>query len=125
MRAFVRCFTTLTCTLMLTAAVAQEQVRFTGSTSANEKLIHDAFQHILLYVRASLKCQNIDLVEAEVLPDGAVKRDATQPEGTGPAIYERWTVTFCGKKQPFLIAFWDAKEGGTMYRIQLRPAAGS
>lgn len=105
------------------SAVAQEQVRFTGTTSADERLIHDAFQNIALYVRESLKCQTIDQVVAEVLPDGAIKRDAAQPEGTGPATYEQWTVSFCGKSQPFLVVFWEAREGGTMYRIQLRPGA--
>lgn len=121
MRAFARCLAMLTGILVLTTAVAQEQVRFTGSTTADEKLINDAFQRIAHYVLESLKCQNIELIEADVLPDDAVKRDASQPEGTGPATYEQWTVTYCGKKQPFLVVFWDAKEGGTMFRIQLRP----
>ena len=111
--------------LTTTSAIAQEQVRFTGTTSADEQLIHDAFQNIALYVRDSLKCDRIEQVAAEVLPDGTVKRDAAQPEGTGPATYEMWTVSFCGKKQPFLVVFWEAKEGGTMYRIQLRPEADS
>ena len=113
----------LFCALLAASAIAQEQVRFTGNTTASETLIHDAFQHIASYVRESLKCQAIEQVTAEVLPDGAVKRDAAQPEGLGPATFENWTVNFCGKKQPFLIVFWDAKEGGTMYRIQLRPGA--
>jgi hypothetical protein len=121
MRAVVSSLAALTSTLVLTTAIAQEQVRFTGNSSADEKLIHDAFQNIVLYVKESLKCSSIQSVEAKVLPDGAVKRDATQPEGTNPAIYEQWTVSFCGKKQPFLVVFWDAKEGGTMYRVQLRP----
>jgi len=125
MGVLVRALISLTGALVLTTAVAQEQVRFTGNTSADETLIHDAFQNIAFYVRESLKCPSIELVEAEVLPEGAVKRDATQAEGTAPAIYERWTVTFCGRKQPFLVVFWDAKEGGTMYRIQLRSGSDS
>ena len=111
--------------LMPTSVLAQEQVRFTGTTSADKQLIHDAFQNIALYVHDSLKCNTIEQVAAEVLPDGTVKRDAAQPEGTGPATYERWTVTYCGKKQSFLVVFWEAKERGTMYRIQLRPGADS
>jgi hypothetical protein len=111
--------------LTATGVRAQEQVRFTGTTSADEQLIHDAFQNIVLYVRENLKCDTIEQVAAEVLPDGKVKRDAAQPEGTGPATYELWTVSFCGKEQPFLVVFWEAKEGGTMYRIQLRPGADS
>jgi hypothetical protein len=112
-------------TLTTTGAAAQEQVRFRGTTSADEQLRHDAFQNIVLYVRNSLKCDTIEEVAAEVLPDGAIKRDAAEPEGTGPATYELWTVTFCGKKRPFLVVFWEAKDGGTMYRIQLSPAAHS
>ena len=125
MRAFVHTVAAVTSTLVLSTAVAQEQVKFTGNTTADEKLIHDAFQDIAVYMRESLKCASIDLVETKVLPDGAVKRDASQPEGTGPATYEQWTVTSCGKKHPFMVVFWSAKEGGTMYRIQLRPGANS
>jgi len=104
-----------------TPILAQEQVRFTGETTAGDQLINDAFQNIALYVRKQLNCQNIELVEAEVLPSGAVKPDPNH-EGSSPATYEQWTVTFCGKKQPFTVVFWEAKEGGTMFRIQLRPA---
>ena len=120
-----RCLAALTSTLLMAPAMAEDQVRFTGSTTADEKLINDVFQSIAHYVLERLKCQNIELIEADVLPDGAVKRDASLPEGTGPATYEQWTVTYCGKKLPFLVVFWDAKEGGTMYRVQLRPQPDS
>lgn len=73
MRNFVRCLAVLSGTLVLTTAVAQEQLRFTGRTTADQKLIQDALQNIALHIRESLKCPNIELVEAEVLPDGAVK----------------------------------------------------
>ena len=125
MSPYIRLLTAIAGCAVLTAASAQEQVRFTGNTSADANLIHDAFQNVALYIRESLKCPNIELVESEVLPEGAIKRDPTQPEGTGPATFERWTVTFCGKKRPFLIVFWPAKEGGTMYRVELRPGADS
>jgi hypothetical protein len=111
--------------LAFASSVAQDQVRFTGNTTADETLMHDAFQGIALYIRESLKCSGIELVEAEVLPPDSVKRDESQPEGTNPATYERWTVTYCGKTQPFLVVFWTAKEGGTMYRIQLRSGTDS
>jgi len=102
---------------------AQEQVRFTGHSSADTQLITDAFQNIAQYIHESLECPTIEGVEAEVLPEGSIKRDPSEPEGDAPAVYEQWTVSFCGKKQPFLVVFWEAKEGGTMYRAQLR--AGS
>jgi len=107
------------------SVMAQEQVRFTGTTTAGQQLIHDAFQNIAIYIRGSLKCNTIEEVVAEVLPDGTVKRDASQPEGIEPATYERWTVSYCGKKRSFVVVFWDAKEGGTMYRVQLDPGADS
>ena len=125
MRPYIHLLTAMAGSLTLATVAAQEQVHFTGDTTADGQLIHDAFQNIALYVHESLKCPNIDLVEAEVLPDGAVKRDAAQPEGTGPAIFERWTVTFCGKKRPFMVVFWPSKEGGTMYRVELRSGADS
>lgn len=125
MLAVVRSVSALAGILAVGASLAQDQVRFTGNTTADEELVHDAFQNIALYVRESLKCPSIELVEAEVLPSGSVKRDTSQAEGSAPATYEQWTVSFCGKKQPFLVVFWSAKEGGTMYRVQLRPAADS
>ena len=125
MSPYVRLLTAIAGSMVFSATPAQEQVRFTGNTSADATLIHDAFQYVALYVRESLKCPNIELVESEVLPDGAIKRDPARPEGTGPATFERWTVTFCGKKRPFLIVFWPSKEGGTMYRVELSPGTDS
>ena len=68
----------------------KEQVRFTGrSHHADGKLDSRRVSRTSpLYVHESLKCPDIDSVEAEVLPDGArLKRDAAQPEGSGPAIF--------------------------------------
>lgn len=110
---------------LATSVMAQEQVRFTGTTTAGQQLIHDAFQNIAIYIRGNLKCNTIEQVVAEVLPDGTVKRDASQPEGTELATYERWTVSYCGKKRSFVVVFWDAKDGGSMYRVQLDSGAGS
>ena len=122
MRQFHKFFGGLVCIFLLPVCGAQEQVRFTGDTTANEQLIQDVLQNIVEYVHESLKCPTIDGIESAVLPESSVKRDASEPEGTGPATFERWTVSFCGKKQPFDVVFWEAKEGGTMYRVQLRPA---
>jgi len=110
--------------LMMASAVAwsQEQVRFTGNTSASPQLIHDAMQPIALYIRESLGCSRLEHIEAEILPADAIKRDASAPEGHADATYERWVVTSCGQAHPFVVVFWTAPEGGTMFRVQLRDA---
>jgi hypothetical protein len=120
-RAFVRTVTLTAALLAAGAAPAQEQVQFTGRTTADPQLIHDAFQDIGLYIRENLECTKIEQVVAEVLPGSAVKRDPADPADT---TYEQWTVSFCGKSQPFLVAFWSAKDGGTQYRIVLREGGG-
>jgi hypothetical protein len=101
-------------------AESQEQLRFTGQTTASPALIHDAMQPIALFVHDSLNCPTISQVNAEVLPNGAIKRDASKPEGTAPATYERWTVSYCQKTRVFLLVFWTNDQGGPMFRVQLR-----
>ena len=101
---------------------AQTEVRFKGETTADDTLIRDVMQHLISYIHNNLKCDNVELVEAEVLPDGSVKRDPADAEGTQPATYENWVATYCGTSKPFLVVFWASKEGGTMFRIALRPA---
>jgi hypothetical protein len=104
--------------LAMPAAESQEQLRFTGQTTASPALLHDAMQPIGLFVRDSLNCPRISQVNAEVLPTGAIKRDASKPEGTAPATYERWTVSYCQKTRAFLVVFWTNDQGATMFRIQ-------
>lgn len=101
---------------------AQAQVRFTGETTAEEALIDDVMQQLVSYIHNNLKCENVELVEAKVLPADSIKRNPTDPEGKNPATYERWDATYCGTSKSFLVVFWPSKEGGTMFRIQLRPA---
>ncbi len=103
-------------------AFAQTEVRFTGETTADETLIRDVMQHLISYIHDKLKCENVELVEAEVLPKESIKRDPADPEGTQPATYENWVATYCGTSKSFRVVFWASKEGGTMFRIALRPA---
>ena len=103
-------------------ASAQTEVRFTGETTADETLIRDVMQHLISYIHNNLKCDNVELVEAGVLPEESIRRDPTDPEGTGPATYENWVATYCGTSKSFLVVFWASKEGGTMFRIVLRTA---
>ena len=119
--------------LAMPMSFAQEQIHFTGQTTADAQLIKDALGSIADYLKDNANCPSVGDVESEILPEDTVKRDPGQPEGTSPATYELWTATSCGKQQSFLVVFWAAKEGGTMFRIQLggdlanqrsRPLAG-
>jgi hypothetical protein len=101
-------------------ADSQEQLRFTGQTTASPALLHDALQPIALFVRDSLNCPRISQVNAEVLPTGAIKRDVSKPEGSAPATYERWTVSYCQKTRAFLVVFWTNDQGGSLFRVQFR-----
>jgi hypothetical protein len=93
-----------------------DQVRFTGNTTAELQLIQDVLRNVHLYSRARMKCDKLEKVVAEVLP-----RDFSKPGPPGPekppTTYERWLVTLCGTDVPFLISFWPATEGGTMFNV--------
>jgi hypothetical protein len=106
--------------LSTATADSEEPLRFTGQTTASPPLLQQALQPIASFVRDSLKCPRISQVDAEVLPTGAIKRDASKPEGTAPATYERWTVSYCEKTRPFLVVFWTNEQGGSMFRVQFR-----
>jgi hypothetical protein len=107
------------------SASAQTEVRFTGETTADDTLIRDVMQHLISYIHDNLKCDNVELVEAKVLPEESIERDPADPEGTQPATYENWVATYCGTSKSFRVVFWASKEGGTMFRIALRPAGKS
>jgi hypothetical protein len=107
-------------TLATPTADSQEPLRFTGQTTASPVLLHDALQPIASFVRDSLKCPRISQVDTEVLPSGAIERDASKPEGTASATYERWTVSYCQKTRAFLVVFWTNDQGVAMFRVQFR-----
>jgi hypothetical protein len=112
------------CAILFAAstASAQTEVRFRGETTADDTLIRDVMQHLIGYIHNNLKCDDVKLVEAGVLPEDSIERDPADPEGTQPATYENWVATYCGTSKPFLVVFWASKEGGTMFRIVQRPA---
>jgi hypothetical protein len=109
--------------LMAIAALAfpqpanAEQVRFTGSTTADVTLIKDALHNILLYGVARDECSSLESVEAKILSPSYKPADAaTRPEA-GKGTYESWTATLCGKPTKVLMTFWPADDGGTMLAI--------
>lgn len=99
---------------------SEEPLRFTGQTTASPILLQNALQPIAGFVRDSLKCPKISQVNTEILPSGAIERDAKNPEGTAPATYERWTVSYCEKTRAFLVVFWTNDQGVSLYRVQFR-----
>ena len=107
--------------MMLFAAAspaAADQVRFTGRTSATDPiLIRDALQNILRYAHATQQCTTLSSVEASVLPADYRPADPRYRVADGPVTYERWDAVLCGRSTPFLVGFWPAPEGGTMFQV--------
>ena len=94
-----------------------DQVAFTGNTTANVTLIKDALHNILLYADATAHCSSLESVEARVISPAYKPADAaTRPEA-GKGTYESWTVSLCGKPTRFLLTFWPASDGGTMFAV--------
>jgi hypothetical protein len=122
MNTFVKILAAVAMLSSATMGSAQSEVRFTGETTADEALIDDVMRNLVSYIHDSLRCENVELVEAKVLPAESIERDPADPEGKNPATYERWDARYCGTSKSFLVVFWASKQGGTMFRIQLRPA---
>ncbi len=95
-----------------------EQVHFTGNTTVDVTVIKDVLKQIQLVGLAELNCGVVDSVEAEVLPPSYVAPATDNSAAPSKEIYEKWTVTMCGKMSPFLVGFWPALEGGTMFRVR-------
>ncbi len=107
-----------------TLASPADEPRFTGNTIADATLKRDALRMIGMIVHGKFKCDALDLIEAEGIPADA-QPHAWLPPGAGPATYERWIVTACSHKQPFLVVFWPAKEGGMMFQVKAEKVADS
>jgi len=101
-----------------------DEPRFTGNTIADATLKRDALRMIGMIVHGKFKCDALDLIEAEGIPADA-QPHVWLPPGAGPATYERWIVTACSHKQPFLVVFWPAKEGGMMFQVKAEKVADS
>jgi hypothetical protein len=88
-----------------------------GKTTAGPALIDDALRNVLLIAQARLNCTNVELVESEILPSDFRPAGVTTPEGSTNAAYERWNITLCGKMEPFLLAFWEVRDHGTLFGV--------
>ena len=97
------------------------QLRFTGQTLADQILLKDILQNILLFGHAKFNCNSIELVEAEILdPSFDPSFDPSRTIGENSSAqksYERWQATLCDQKEMFLISHWPASQGGTDFAI--------
>jgi hypothetical protein len=94
-----------------------QQLRITGRTTADATLIHDAVQEVTRFSSLALKCDKLTGIEASVMPQGWQPADSNFRIGPPGTIYERWDAAGCGRVIPFLIGFWKAAEGGSMFQV--------
>jgi len=114
---FLSPFATAILVTTLSWSAGADQVRFTGDTTADDALVHDTMQQLLLVVNGRVRYSLVQLVESEILPPPYSPPAASRVQSSAKAHYERWTATFCGMKVPFLISFWPATDGGTMFSV--------
>ena len=102
---------------MLAGSANAAQVRMVGTTTADARLSEDVMRHVMLIANGLLHCSTVTLIEPELLPPSFKPSGGPHAECSAETTYERWNVTLCGKKVPFLVAFWSASVGGTMFRV--------
>jgi hypothetical protein len=93
------------------------EIAFTGQTTADARLIGDAMQEVVRFSAHALKCDKLTAVKASMQPEGWQPADSNFRIGPASTRYERWEVAQCGRIVPFLIGFWKAPEGGTMFQV--------
>jgi hypothetical protein len=97
-------------------APAAAEVAISGRTTADPKVAHEALGEVGGFAGRALKCSQIDGVEASPLPAGWVPTDPNFRIGPAGARYERWEVSLCGRREPFLIVFWS-DAGGPQFQV--------
>ncbi len=94
-----------------------ETFRFTGTTTVDMAVAKDALKQVQLVGLGKFDCGVIEGVEAEILPDN-YRPDMNHEFVQGAKeVHERWIVSLCGRREPFLIGFWAAPQGGTMFHV--------
>ena len=96
---------------------APQQVHFTGRTTADATLIRDALQNVVRYGDALQQCTTLSAVEARVLPADYRPRDSRYHIAGAEVRYEHWDAVLCGRPTAFLVGFWSAPQGGTMFQV--------
>jgi hypothetical protein len=103
--------------MLLGTASSAAEVRFTGNTTATRQLIGDALHQLVTIAEAKLTCTDLEAVVAEVMPRDFKPPGASTVAPDKAVTYERWTATLCGQQVAFLVTFWSAPAGGTMFAI--------
>lgn len=117
MKNIVRAAVVIAGSVTLCAAPAMaEQLRFTGQTTANVMLIKETLRNIQLVGQGQRNCGVISAVDARVLPESYLPTGAYRV-GKGKVVYETWSTTMCGDVVKFLISFWPAPDGGTLFAV--------
>jgi len=99
------------------AAAQSDEVPFTGTTRVDAAVIRDAVQEILYFAPRGLKCDTLTGVEASLLPESWTPADPNFRIGPPGTRYERWDVSLCGRVERFLLGFWTAPDGGTLFQV--------
>jgi hypothetical protein len=103
--------------ILSTTVARADPVHFTGTTTVDRTVIADALQQVKNVGLAKLKCGEMTSVESSILTATYSPKDTQNYAEPGKETYERWVVTFCGKTVPFLLGFWPASDGGTMFHV--------
>ena len=105
------------CFSLWAVPVTAEQLRFSGQSTADMALIKDTLGHIQVVGQGQRDCGVISAVDASILPEGYSPADSGYRVGQGKVTYESWSATMCGETVKFLISFWPASDGGTMFAV--------
>jgi hypothetical protein len=82
----------------------------TGRTRAPApEVARSALQEAGAFAARQLKCADLGIAKASLMPKGWVPADPNFRIGPKGARYERWEIEACGRTEPFLVVFWKHK----------------
>ncbi|HTK86050.1 MAG TPA: hypothetical protein VL625_13280 [Patescibacteria group bacterium] len=98
--------------------LSAKNVEFKGKTTADAALVNSVFSNIMSISVKRLKCGSATQVTQEILP-ATYKPGGETFDNLTTTTFEKWTPTLCGREISFLVGFWPAADGGTMFRVVL------
>lgn len=98
------------------SALEKKSVRFTGKTNANPATVNNVVGNIMRVSADRLHCRQATQIMQEILP-ARYKPMGETFDDPARTTFEKWTATLCGRETPFLVGFWPAADGGTMFRV--------
>jgi hypothetical protein len=112
-----KCFALLLSTVVFGGCAATAPI--SGETHADLTLKSDVARKISLWAKVDTGCQRIDAIQTEVIrvnPIGTGDSPAARQYGS---VDERWVVSLCDRKVPYLVSFTPDGKGGTFYKTSL------